>query len=217
MTSARGARTADSKRLNSSKAWAFTLGVSSTRTRRQAAASNIHCGTSSERVAKPCVACSVTQRKTARLSLVSSSTIHTERACQGCHGYRTSRASVLWVFGCRLVQRVAPAHGAGAWRARSASESRLVPDSTVSASHSRELPRTREVGAGRTASRVFSRTCGRVIEYLRSTACIMQALVIFGPRPIIPGTPESNCPRWRPTTDRFAYQLRKLRIYADYV
>jgi hypothetical protein len=56
------------------------------RTRWQTAASNIHCGIASERLAKPGAACSVTQWKTARLSVLTVSTIHTERECHGCHG-----------------------------------------------------------------------------------------------------------------------------------
>ena len=105
MTSGPGPRAANSSCRNSCRARVLTLGLSARYIRRQAAASHIHWGISSERVANPGAACSVTQRKTARLSLMSVSTIHTERLCHGCHGYRTSRASVLWVFGCRLVQR----------------------------------------------------------------------------------------------------------------
>src|SRR5207302_6997912 len=74
---------------------------------RQRSSSNIHAGSSNglaftlfslrhRRIPSPCFS--------------RSSWIQTARPYQGCHRYRTSWDSILWVFDCELVQSVTPAY-----------------------------------------------------------------------------------------------------------
>jgi hypothetical protein len=82
-------------------AWQPTIGTPVRCSGSHAAASNIQSGASSDRQfrwsARP-------HRHTVCSHLVSTSYTMTERPNHGCHGYRTSRDSVLWVLRCRLVQ-----------------------------------------------------------------------------------------------------------------
>ena len=70
----------------------------------------------------------------------------------------------------RPFQQLATTHGLGTRRARPAIHVCRIPFATISVSRSRGPRRAREIGAGRVASRIFTRACGRVIGYLRTTA-----------------------------------------------
>ncbi len=152
MSSGRGARTAESKRLNSRGAWTLTLGVSSVRTLRQAAG-------------HPLRDFQRTRRQPLRGLLGHAredrSTIAPERLD---HPYRTRMPRVPRIenftrfgtmgFGCRLVQRVTSSHGVRAGRARPATEDLRIPYSANSASDSRRPRRASAIGVGWTPSRV---------------------------------------------------------------
>ena len=87
--------TSASSVVNASSAATSTRGWVSMRIGAHATRSSIHVGNSSERcTASP----SRLHRATWPLAFSTTSWTSTTRPAQGCHGYRTSRFSVLWVF-----------------------------------------------------------------------------------------------------------------------
>src|SRR3989441_3413969 len=106
-----GRGAARSNTFNSSKASQPTVGTAITRSRQHAADSNIHVGISTD--PRFCLF-SRPDRQTACPYLTRRSYTATRRPNHGCHGEQTSRDSVLWVLGSRLVQSRSPAHQPGA-------------------------------------------------------------------------------------------------------
>jgi hypothetical protein len=88
----------------------LTKGIDPRRIPWQPAASNIHCGTSTDRGAWPS---SSLHWNTAQPPRTTTRSIPTARPYHGCHGYRTSRDSIRWVSDFRLVQCVASPSGVG--------------------------------------------------------------------------------------------------------
>src|SRR5215475_14752660 len=71
---------------------------------RQRSSSNIHAGSSNGLARK---SFSLRHRRIPSPFLSRSSWIQTLRPYQGCHGYRTSSDSIIWVFDCDLVSPLA--------------------------------------------------------------------------------------------------------------
>src|SRR2546426_4622031 len=116
---------------------------------RQRSSSNIHAGSSN---GLALTLFSLRHRRIPSPCFSRSSWIQTARPYQGCHRYRTSWDSILWVFDCELVQQSTPAFqpwtrnaGREFWEGRTSDQTAL---------HSSGLPHCLDFNPGRSPSRI---------------------------------------------------------------